>query len=121
MESTVDSASLGALALFGKTAAALVVVLGLIFLCSWLVKRSDLLRRLPTTTQRLRIIASTAVGARERVVIVAVDDVQLVLGVTQGQITKLHELGKPTTFDAALNTQRDKLQATEPAVREPQP
>jgi flagellar protein FliO/FliZ len=124
MESTaLDSASLGALALFGKTAAALLLVLGLIFLCSWLLKRCALLRRLPAATPRLRVIASTAVGARERVVIVAVDDRQLLLGVAPGHITKLHELAAPGTFATALATQRDKAQsAPASAPREaPQP
>jgi|GEM_PF-1133187 len=121
-QAALGSASIDVLALFGKTAFALAVVLGAIYLCSWVFKRFELGRRFPVNTQqRLRVVASTSLGAHERVVIVVVDDVQLVLGVTNAQITKLHELPAATQtktiFEAALAAQRNKMAAaTEPLL-----
>ena len=88
LSSTSDSVV--GMALFGKTAVALLVVLSLIFACSWV------LRRLSATGLRtgktVQVISSTPLGQRERVVVVQVQDQWLVLGVTAQQISKLHEL-----------------------------
>ncbi|MFA5677503.1 MAG: flagellar biosynthetic protein FliO [Pseudomonas sp.] len=85
--------SLEGLAVLGKTAVALALVVGLIVLCAWLV------RRLGGTANpaghAVRVVASTAVGPKERVVVVAVADTWLVLGVGGGQVSKLHELQAP--------------------------
>jgi flagellar protein FliO/FliZ len=93
----LGSSSIDALALFGKTAVALLLVLGVILLSAWLVKRFSLLRPNALAAPRLRVLATTAVGPRERVVIVAFDNTQLVLGVSAGQVTKLAELPNSTT------------------------
>lgn len=50
-----------------------------------------------------RVISATALGQRERVVIVEVADTWLVLGVANGQISKLHELPRQTAADPAAN------------------
>lgn len=81
------------MAAMGKTAAALALVVGIILLCSYLVKRLGPGRHLQH--QRLKVVGSTAVGGRERVVIVEVEDTWLVLGVANGQVNKLHELPAP--------------------------
>ncbi|GAB3390947.1 FliO/MopB family protein [Azotobacter armeniacus] len=80
-------------AALGKTALALALVMGLIVLCSWLLRRIGPAR--PWPGQHLRVIGSTLLGQRERLVIVEVQDTWLVLGVTAGQISKLHELPAP--------------------------
>lgn len=85
-----SAAEISALAVFGKTAAALLFIVLLILLCGWLFKRLNL--RQQFGAQRLRVISSVMVGPRERVVIVAVEDTWLVLGVASGQVSKLHEL-----------------------------
>jgi len=74
----------------GKIAFALLVIVGVIFLCAWLIRRLG-----PgggTLGQRVKLIAAKAVGTKERVVIVEVEGTWLVLGVTTGGISKLHEL-----------------------------
>jgi len=81
------------MAAFGKTALVLVAMVGLILLCGWLLKRFG-----PGQTaagQTLKVVASRAVGAKERVVVLELEDTWLVLGVGGGQVTKLHERPAP--------------------------
>ncbi|MBE0461859.1 MAG: flagellar biosynthetic protein FliO [Halomonadaceae bacterium] len=94
LESLSDSgdAFIG-MAMLGKTAAALAFVIAMILLCTALLKRWQNVR--PQQGARLRVITSTAVGNRERVVVVEIEDTWLVLGVSSGRITKLHERPAP--------------------------
>jgi flagellar protein FliO/FliZ len=71
---------------------ALVLILGLFVLAAWLVKRY-----LPQAGRSgpVTVVGSTAVGARERVVVVEVENTWLVLGVGGGQVRTLHTLPKP--------------------------
>lgn len=87
------------LLMMGKTAASLLLVVAIILACAWLLKRIGPNRR--AGTQHLRVVASTPVGQRERVVIVEVADRWLVLGVGGGQVTRLDTLEPPATPDAA--------------------
>jgi len=81
---------LGAL---GKIGLALLGVIGLILLCAWL------LRRFGGTSLRLgahlRVVGSSALGQRERLVLVEMAGTWLLLGVTASQISKLHEMPAP--------------------------
>lgn len=81
---------LGAL---GKIGFALLGVIALILLCAWL------LRRFGGTSLRLgahlRVVGSSALGQRERLVLVEMAGTWLLLGVTAGQISKLHEMPAP--------------------------
>ncbi|SDK91966.1 flagellar protein FliO/FliZ [Modicisalibacter muralis] len=83
------------LAVLGKTALALAIVIGVILLCSALLKRIGPARG--RQGQHLKVVASTAVGQRERVVIVEVKDTWLVLGVGGGKVNSLHEMPAPPT------------------------
>jgi flagellar protein FliO/FliZ len=87
------------LLMIGKTAISLLVVIAIILGCAWLLKRLGPNRR--AGTQHLRVVASTPVGQRERVVIVEVADRWLVLGVGGGQVTKLDSMDPPATPAAA--------------------
>ncbi|GAB3049349.1 flagellar biosynthetic protein FliO [Stenotrophomonas tumulicola] len=72
---------------------ALLAVLALVVALGWL------LRRLPGSSFRqseaIRLVASVAVGAKERVVVLEVNGEQLLLGVTAGGISRLHTLDAP--------------------------
>ena len=79
------------------------VVLGLIFLCAWLARRFGL-QRLGGGQPVVKTISSTAVGQRERVVVVEVADGHwLVLGVTAQQVSLLHTMA-PQSLPAAAAT-----------------
>lgn len=94
---TTGSEAVLGLAAFGKTAAALALVIALIFLCAGLVKRLG-----PGRQGRghiLRVVSSAAVGTRERVVVVEIEGTWLVLGVTSGQVNTLHTLAAPEDED----------------------
>ena len=82
------------MAAFGKTALVLAVMVGLIVLCGWLLKRFGP-GQVGGAGQTLNVVASRAVGAKERVVVVELEDTWLVLGVGGGQVTKLHERPAP--------------------------
>ncbi|HET8790929.1 MAG TPA: flagellar biosynthetic protein FliO [Modicisalibacter sp.] len=93
------------MAVLGKTALALAIVIGVILLCSALLKRIGPGRG--HQGQHLKVVASTAVGQRERVVIVEVKDTWLVLGVGGGHVNPLHQMPAPpadsATSQAALD------------------
>jgi len=65
-------------------------VLGLIFLCAWLMRRFGVQRF--GGGQLVKVVSSSMVGQRERVVVVEVEGTWLVLGVTASHINTLHTL-----------------------------
>jgi flagellar protein FliO/FliZ len=68
----------------------LAVVIGLIFLFAWVVRRFGLQ---PSGNGRLlKVVSSAMVGQRERVVVVEIGDSWLVLGVAAGQVRALHTM-----------------------------
>jgi len=76
---------------------ALGLVLGLIVLAAWLMRRFSLMPR--AAGGMLRVVSGVVVGQRERVVIVEVRDQWLVLGVTSQSVNLLSSMPRPT--DAA--------------------
>lgn len=68
----------------------LIAVVLLLFGSLYLLKRLSAPRG--AAAGLLRVVAGTAVGSRERVVVVEIADTWLVLGVTPGSITALHQL-----------------------------
>lgn len=68
----------------------LALVLGLIILASWLLRRLGAGASAPGSLVRVVTVAS--VGPRERVVLVEVEDTWLVLGVAPGRVNTLHQL-----------------------------
>ncbi|HEY5850087.1 MAG TPA: flagellar biosynthetic protein FliO [Lysobacter sp.] len=77
----------------GGAVFALVVVIGLILALAWLAKRMPGLGG--ASNPALRIVGSLALGPRERLVVVAVGDTQLLLGVGAGGTRTLHTLDRP--------------------------
>lgn len=62
-------------------------VLGLLFLCVWLLRRYGHFSRLPPG--QFRVLAALSLGGRERAVLVQAGARQLVLGVAPGQVRTL--------------------------------
>lgn len=86
----------------GGTVLALVLVVGLILLLGWLARRMPGIGR--ASNDSLRVVASLALGPRERVVVVEVGTTQLLLGVGQSGIRKLHALAQPLPAAAPAAT-----------------
>jgi len=68
----------------------LALVLALIFLCAWAVRRLGLHQS--SGENLLKVVASVMVGQRERVVVVEIGRSWLVLGVAAGQVQALHAM-----------------------------
>ena len=66
------------------------LVVALIFGSLWLLKRLSAPRG--TASGLLRVVAGTAVGTRERVVVLEVGSTWLILGVAPGRVTALAEV-----------------------------
>jgi flagellar protein FliO/FliZ len=73
-----------------QAASGLVMVVALIFLCAWAARRMGLQKY--NSGRLVKVIASTSVGQRERVVVVEIGGTWLALGVTPGQIQSLHSM-----------------------------
>lgn len=96
--------SLGAAALL-QAGLGLVAVLALIFLCAWAARRFGLQSHV--NNRLIKVVASTMIGQRERIVVVEIGTSWLVLGVTPGQIRSLHTMPAedlPTGPAAAAGT-----------------
>ncbi|MEQ6887213.1 flagellar biosynthetic protein FliO [Halomonas sp. CS7] len=85
--------SLIGMATLGKTAAALGLILVIILVAAAVLRRWGLPHQ--RHGRHLRVVGSAAVGTKERVVIVEVEETWLVLGVGGGQVNKLHDLPAP--------------------------
>jgi flagellar protein FliO/FliZ len=72
----------------------LILVLGAVAAAAWVMKRINLPQH--GSASLLKVISGVAVGPRERVVLVEVNDTWLVLGVAPGQVRALHTLPKGT-------------------------
>ncbi|WP_157475199.1 flagellar biosynthetic protein FliO [Lysobacter sp. Root494] len=87
----------------GSAVLALVMVIGLILALAWLAKRMPGLRG-GSASSALRVIGSLALSPRERLVVVAVGDTQLVLGVGAGGTRTLHTLSEPLPVTETAGT-----------------
>ena len=72
----------------------LVVVVAAVLVCGWLYRRTQGLRGGPGG-EVFRVLASQALGPRERVVVVEIGGKQLVLGMTASQVNTLHVFDEP--------------------------
>ena len=77
-----------------QTLFGLIIVLALIWGAAWLLRRLNV--GAPSASSAIRILASQAVGQRERVVLIEVAEHWLVLGVAPGQVSALSTLPKGT-------------------------
>ena len=71
----------------------LLLVIGLIFVLAWLMRRVQ--RAGPAGNQVIKLVGSRALGTRDRLVLVQVGNEQVLLGVSPGSITALHVMNEP--------------------------
>lgn len=95
-----------------NTAGGLLLVLAIIVGGAWLFKRYA---QLPMGGKGLvRVVGGTSVGARERVVVVEVENTRLLLGVAQGHVSTLHVLqGPEQSFQNHLQSEKNSARATD--------
>ena len=76
-----------------ETLLGLLLVLGIIVLLAWLIKRTN--RFQATANGEMKIIAGLSLGPRERAVLLQVGEQQILVGVTPQQVQTLHILETP--------------------------
>lgn len=78
----------------------LLLVVGLIFLLAWLMRRVQQIGP-RSGGQVIKLVASQTLGPRDRLVLVQVGGEQVLLGLTTGRITPLHVLKEPVLLPDA--------------------
>lgn len=79
----------------------LLLVVGLIFVLAWLMRRVQ--RAGPAGNQVIELVGSRALGPRDRLVLVQVGNEQVLLGVSPGSITALHVMNEPVAVPETQN------------------
>ncbi|MFV0455675.1 MAG: flagellar biosynthetic protein FliO [Pseudomonas sp.] len=92
-EATASMSSAGMGVQLSKLLLGLLLVIGLIFLLAWLLRRVQQFH--PRGAQVIKIVSTQALGPRERLVLVQVGGEQILLGLSAGRITPLHVLEEP--------------------------
>ncbi|MCK0744924.1 flagellar biosynthetic protein FliO [Chromohalobacter nigrandesensis] len=82
----------------GKTALSLALIVAIILLCAWLLRRLTPGRL--RASQHVKVVSNTAIGQRERVTVVEIDGRWLVLGVGGNQVTLLKDMPAAEASDA---------------------
>lgn len=85
-----------------KLVVGLLVVVGVIVLLARVLPRMGGMQQIDSG--RFRVVASLAVGQRERVVLLQVGDRQMMVGVAPGQVNTLHVLEQPLEVPAPGRT-----------------
>lgn len=99
--SAAASSAPSGVASLGQVTLALGLVLALIFVAAWLMRR---LRGFGKTgTGTLDIIADLPVGQKERAVLIRVGTQQVLIGVAPGRVTTLHVLDEPVSVTSPGN------------------
>jgi flagellar protein FliO/FliZ len=91
----VTSPAPSGIASLGQVTVALALVLAVIFVAAWLLRRMRGFGK--TGTGALDIIADLAVGQKERAVLIRVGTTQVLIGVAPGRVTTLHVLAEPVS------------------------
>ena len=84
----------------------LALVIGIIILFAWLMRRAGGLHGQAGGT--LRILGGLSLGTREKLVLVKVGETQLLLGVAPGQVRKLHVLDTPIAQESLKDSGSEK-------------
>lgn len=91
-----DPVSLGAL---GQLLLGLTLVVGVILLLAWLLRRVN---GIPAQGQGMKVLAALPLGQRERAVLVQIGQEQLLLGVAPGRVSLLARFDEPVVDSAEL-------------------
>lgn len=83
-----------------KMALALIVVLAVVLVLARVMKN---LRGFGASSDSMQIVGQLALGARERLLIVKIDNTRLLLGVSAAGISRLHELGEAASEGDVAN------------------
>lgn len=89
----------------------LILVLAAVVLVAWLLKRINLPQH--GAANLLKVVSGVAVGQRERVVLVEINDTWLIVGVAPGQVRTLHTMPKgqiPAQSEHAFGNADGKFQ-----------
>jgi flagellar protein FliO/FliZ len=79
----------------------LLLVLAAIVMVAWLLKRMNVTHQ--GNGSQLKVLGGVAIGQRERVVLLEIEDTWLVVGVGPGQIRTLHTLPKSSAINANVS------------------
>ncbi len=105
-----SSASMSAPSSFDllTTLGSLVLVIGVILLLAWLLKRMQV----PAFGQQkgLKIVSQLPVGTKERIAVIQVGEEQFLVGITSQSIQTLAKLEKPLKEEELANTAFAKLE-----------
>lgn len=83
---------------------ALLLIVGLLFGTAWLARKVSGGKIFGQRS--LRVVGGVALGPRERIVLVEVEDTWLVIGIVPGQIRTLHSLPKGSDIASALTSEQ---------------
>jgi flagellar protein FliO/FliZ len=89
----------------GSMILSLLMVLALIIICAFVLKRFTLTQQ---GVSQLKIVTSLSLGSKERVVVVQAGDQQLLLGVTAQQVTLIERLAEPLATQTLKTTELPK-------------
>ena len=76
-----------------KLTGGLLLVVAIIFVLAWLVKRFNLGQQ--SQGGLIKIVSGVSIGTRDRIVLLQVGEEQILVGLTPGRIEKLHTLAQP--------------------------
>jgi flagellar protein FliO/FliZ len=93
-EKALAGSSFGAVG--GNVLVVLLLIVGLLFALTWLLKRSGIIQN--SAQGHLKIIGGLSVGPRERIVLLQVGQEQILVGVTAAEISLLHMLTEPVVI-----------------------
>ncbi len=71
----------------------LAAVVAMVLVAAWAMRRFN--PNIASGGSALRVVGGTAVGNRERVLLLEVDDTWLVVGVAPGRVSRIHSMPRP--------------------------
>lgn len=89
----------------GSMILSLLMVLALIIICAFVLKRFNLTQQ---GVSQLKVVTSLSLGAKERVVVIQAGEQQLLLGVTAQQVTLIERLEEPLAAQTMKATELPK-------------